>query len=66
MVGSALNSATTAHLLPLCVACDLDGALLVRADAQWFAGGFDWQADAIALTQAPGIGCAVTNDAPLQ
>jgi len=57
MVGSVLNSSTVAHLSPLCVACDPDGALLVTEASQRFAGGFEWAHDGLMLSeQAPGIG----------
>jgi len=59
MVGSVLNSSTVAHLSPLCVACDPDGALLVTEVSQRFAGagGFEWARDGLVLSeQAPGIG----------
>lgn len=49
MVGSVLNSNTIAHLLPLCVACDVDGALLTTEDSQWFEGGFEWTPAGIVL-----------------
>ena len=42
MVGSALNSTASAHMLPLATHCDLDGDLLVRSDGS-LAGGFQWK-----------------------
>ena len=42
MVGSSLNSGTTAHLMPLALHGDLDGSLLVTADSDKFSGGFAW------------------------
>jgi hypothetical protein len=59
MVGSALNSNAAAQLLPLCVACDLDGAFLVTDESQWFDGGFAWGRSGIELGAAPGAGVRI-------
>lgn len=42
MVGSNVNSTTTAQLFPLACASDLDGALLVTPESQLFYGGFSY------------------------
>ena len=42
MVGSSLNSGTTAHLMPLALHGDLDGSLLVTAESDKFRGGYTW------------------------
>ena len=57
MVGSTLNSATTAALCSLAPRADLDGSLLVAAASDPFCGGFEWGAGGtIVLTDAPGVG----------
>ena len=56
MVGSVLNSNTIAQLLPLCVACDPDGAMLVKEESAWFEGGFEWRERGISLSEHPGLG----------
>ena len=60
MLGSTLNSATVAHLLPLSeLGGDLDGTLLVAPAGDVFEGGFDWRCDsgrAELPRAAPGIG----------
>ena len=65
MVGSALNSTATAHLLAWAGSCDLDGALLVDeaggGPAEFhMRGGFRWGAGgAVLLPTEPGHGVSV-------
>lgn len=42
MVGSNINSTSTAHIFSLACCSDLDGALLVTQDSQLFFGGFEY------------------------
>jgi L-alanine-DL-glutamate epimerase-like enolase superfamily enzyme len=44
MVGSNVNSSTTAHMFSLACCSDLDGALLVTPASQLFTGGFQYTA----------------------
>eukprot|EP00052_Salpingoeca_macrocollata_P024496 m.219511 g.219511 ORF g.219511 m.219511 type:complete len:429 (-) comp22264_c0_seq12:304-1590(-) len=57
MVGSTLNSNCIAHLTPLAVAGDMDGALLTDPSSDLFGGGFTSTKDGqLSLASAPGLG----------
>ena len=56
MCSSILSANTSAQILPLAGAGDLDGALLVMEESSKFQGGFEWQLGEILLTTAPGFG----------